>query len=137
LIGIDVEEEQRNSTNRSGSLDVFTNHKLYSFNTLNNVSFTGDFEIIFKSSDKGFYYVRLLNDSIGFADYNFTDNVSALGNKYDLEYMHISGISIFVKVSDFAKLQKLKYVYFFTHKVTGSKEDLWNGGANIESYYTW
>jgi len=89
---------------------------------------------VFKSCGKGFYFVYI-NAGYGGPYDKWTGNISTWSGCYDLahielRYNHVSG-----ELSSLSKLQKLKYVDLYEiDLITGSKEDLYNNGANIEHF---
>lgn len=66
---------------------------------------------------------------------NFAGDIAVLGNKYDLKSVDFTRCSqITGKLSDLKNLKKLYRFWAGSGQVTGSKADLWDGGANVYAF---
>lgn len=66
---------------------------------------------------------------------DITGSINVFNNKYDMQAIRISSYSnVNGYIKDLKNLKKLYYVNFYNTGITGSKTDLWNQGANIESF---
>jgi len=127
------------NTSRTGSFNAFTNHKLYYLDTFSNKGIRANIEIAYASCGKGFYRIKHHYSTGGSMTTGLiTGSISVFSECYDLEYYSITEYDVIGTVSMLNKLQKLRWVSV-THltRVTGSKEDLWNNGANIEHFGSW
>jgi len=137
------------STRVTGSIEAFTNNKIYCIKMYfgggmsgqGNVT-TGNIENIFKSCSKGFYYIYFVGEVYtvyimednGITNYynSITGSISVLGDKYDLKDIAFENLpSVTGNISMLNKLQKLKSVYIKGSGITGAKTDLYNSGANL------
>jgi len=122
----------------SGSSDVFQNHKLYYYNIGRTYLTTGNIETIFKSCGKGFYWDGILYGAewTGAAVDIYTGNIRIFADKYDTERIWMYRLNVSGEVKVLNKLQKLTWFSLaYANNVTGSKEDLYNNGANCENFY--
>jgi len=125
----------------SAPLNLLTEHKLYKLDVwFTQQAVGGNLNTIYKGSGKGLFYVKhqALESSCnhGYRNPIETGDTSIFSDKYDLEHFYHAHSYITVKVSDFAKLQKLTYfyTYYAVGGITGSKSDLYNGGANVTTF---
>ena len=123
----------------TGSINVFSNHiKLKVFLFTGNSKLTGNinsFSNIQKISD---VVITTNINGAGYSEYNNTrisGNISVFTDKYNMSEFHMVGYPYIIgEVKNLKNLKKLFWFYAAGCSITGSKADLWNGGANVTTF---
>jgi len=121
----------------TGSLNWLETRKITRYGSYQQAHITGNIETMFKSSSKGCYYIIFgINNGQSAFRYDITGSCIVFSEMYGLELIHDYGYAVTGTVSMSGKLQKLYYWDMYTgiNGITGSKSQLYNGGANVTTY---